>query len=64
MRRFKRPAAAISAGAALMSEVLPAVSASAMGRPRRPQTAWILVVRPPRLMPMACAFAPSYCTTC
>jgi hypothetical protein len=50
----------MSAGAVLMSEELPGISASAMGRLRRSQTAWILVVRPPPLMPMACAFAPLY----
>jgi hypothetical protein len=57
-QRLKRIAASMRSSAARMSEVLPGVSFSATGRPRRSQIAWILVVRPPRETPMAFAFAP------
>jgi len=43
---------------AVTGGVLPGVSRSATGHPRRSQIAWILVVRPPRETPIAWAFTP------
>ena len=44
--------------AALQSALFPGVSKKLTGRPLASVTAWILLVRPPRLWPMACAPSP------
>jgi len=45
-------------GAVAMSEALPGVSRIRRGRPWASATAWILVVRPPRELPIAWTKAP------
>jgi hypothetical protein len=46
--------------AARQSAAWPPVSRKASGRPRPSLRAWILVVRPPRLTPRACALKPLF----
>ena len=59
-RAFAAGAWASRAIAALMSPSWPGVTSKAMGRPCASQTAWILVVRPPRERPMPCSSAPLF----
>lgn len=42
----------------LMSAILPGVNAKATGLPQLSAKQWILLVRPPRDVPIACAQAP------